>query len=84
MSKKTERMSEADKEIIRRLDAVLGVLLELSPADGKKWSVSKRIEFLGDRGYRSNEIGKIVGRSTAFVGVILNRYKRRTEGRHRR
>ncbi len=61
------------KDITRRLDAILSVLLESINEEGKKPSMTKRINLLHASGLRSSEIARILGKTQAYVNVILRR-----------
>jgi DNA-directed RNA polymerase specialized sigma24 family protein len=82
--KSTSEASEADKAIIKRLDTIIEVLLESMPADEKKMSVLRRVELLDDLGYRPVEIARILGKTTVFVGVMLNRLKKQSKKRKKK
>ena len=64
---------QEDREIIKRLDAILSVLLEMVPAEGKKMSTSRRIESLHNAGLRPSEIARVLARhpSTLVWNLIV-------------
>jgi hypothetical protein len=63
------------KEIVKRLDAILNVLLESSPAEGKKLPMSRRVQLLYQAGLRPSEIARILGKTPTYVTVELTRIK---------
>ena len=69
------------KDIIRRLDAVLAVLLESSSAEGKRIPMAKQVELLDRGGLRPAEIARILRKNRAYVNVELHRLRRSQERR---
>jgi len=66
--------NDADiKDVIKKLDAILAVLLESMTEDGKKASMTKRIRLLHTSGLRPSEIARILGKTSAYVNVVLGR-----------
>ncbi len=63
------------KEIVKRLDAILNVLLESSPAEGKKLPMSRRVQLLYQAGLRPSEIARILGKTPSYIAVELSRIK---------
>ena len=59
------------KDITKRLDAILAVLLESMNEDAKKASITKRIRLLHASGLRPSEIAHVLGKTTAYVSNIL-------------
>lgn len=82
MAKSSSQVSGPDKTILKRLDTIIAVLLEsVDTEDKKKISLLKRVEFLNELGYRPVEIARILGKTTIFVGVMLNRLKKQSKRR---
>jgi len=69
------------KDIVRRLDAVLAVLLETGSAEGKRIPVAKQVEVLDRAGLRPAEIARILRKNRAYVNVELHRLRRSQERR---
>jgi hypothetical protein len=63
------------KDITRRLDAMLNVLLESAHEDGGSISMAKRVEMLHTAGLRPSEIARILGKTATYVNVELTRIK---------
>jgi hypothetical protein len=72
------------REVTRRLDAVLSVLLETVQAEGKKLSLAKRVEILHTAGLRPSEIARILGKTATYVNVELTRIKSKARPRQRK
>jgi len=71
MIQEKKELSESE-EIVKRLDAILNVLLQQPTADGKKISMLSKVEILKRSGLRNVEIAKILGLKPVTVGVVLN------------
>lgn len=68
-----EPLTTADIEpIIQRLDAVIGLLARVQPRS-ERATLTERIHLLVDLGLDNTTIGRIVGRSGNYVGVIRRR-----------
>jgi hypothetical protein len=66
--------------IVKRLDAILAVLLDTPiPAEGKKLSMMKRIELLNTVGLRNVEIAEIMGLKPVTIGVVLNHLRKKAK-----
>ena len=78
MSSKENRETTA---VVRRLDAVLAVLLELIDEDTKKASITRRIKLLHLAGLKSSEIARIVGKTSVYVSVVIGRQSRSQKNR---
>jgi len=61
--------------VVKRLDAILNVLLSLPKPDGKTMSLLRRVEILSSSGFRNVEIANILGVSQVHVGVMINRLR---------
>jgi len=71
----------ADKrheEVIRRLDALINVLLETAGKNGIPVPMVTRIRILHESGMRPVEISKVLGKKMAYVTKELSRIKRRS------
>jgi len=65
------------KDVVRKLDAILAVLLESMVENGKKASVTKRIKLLHTSGLKPSEIASILGKTQVYVNVVLGRKTRK-------
>jgi hypothetical protein len=72
------------RDITRRLDAMLNVLLESVHEDGKSISMAKRVEMLHTAGLRPSEIARILGKTATYVNVELTRIKSKAQKAKRR
>jgi len=63
------------KDITKRLDAILNVLLESALVEGKKLSVARRVAILHGVGLKPSEIGQILRKTPAYVSVEIGRIK---------
>ena len=61
------------KDVLRKLDAILAVLLESIDEEEKKISMTKRINILHTSGLRPSEIARILGKTQTYVNVVLGR-----------
>jgi hypothetical protein len=59
-------------QVVKRLDAIINIILETTKLDGKRLSDAKRIELLHTAGLRPIEISRILGKSLSNVGVQLS------------
>lgn len=57
---------------MKRLDAIINVLLETARPKGKELKVTEKVKMLSDAGLRPIEIAKILGLSVGNVGVTLH------------
>jgi len=71
MSTKTTE-DESMLQVVKRLDAIINIILETTKLDGKRLSDAKRIELLHTAGLRPIEISRILGKSLSNVGVQLS------------
>ena len=62
--------------VLKRLDAIISVLLETSRPAGKEIQMSERIRILYNAGLRPIEIARILGISATNVNVRLNELRR--------
>jgi hypothetical protein len=74
------------RDIVKRLDVLLNVILSLPTSDGKQLPMLKRVELLSSARtnddqplLRNVEIAQILGVSPPFVGVMMNRLRKRTK-----
>jgi hypothetical protein len=65
------------EDLVKRLDAVINILLETARPEGKKIPAIKSIEILSRAGLRPVEISEILGLSTNYVNVALTSIRRR-------
>lgn len=64
------------RQLVKRLDALLNLLLETAGPKGEGLNVSKRIEILYKAGLRPVEISQILGITLSNVTVQLTRLRR--------
>lgn len=69
--------------VVRRLDAVLAVLLELIDEEGKKASITRRVKLLHLAGLKPSEIARIVGKTSVYVSVVIGRQSRAQKRRNK-
>ena len=63
--------------IVKRLDAILNVLLSTPTSEGKSFSMLRRVELLSASGLRNVEIAEILGATQVSVGVMINKLKKK-------
>lgn len=69
----------ADKrheEVIRRLDALINVLLETAGKNGIPVPMVKRIRILHESGMRPVDISKVLGKKMSYITKELSRIKK--------
>jgi hypothetical protein len=69
--------NESYKDLVKRLDAIINILLETFHPEGKEMPNIKKIEILHRVGLRPTEISKILGISEIYVNVGLTRIRKR-------
>lgn len=67
-----------NKEMLKRLDAIIFLLLEMKDKDGKA-SVKDKVKLLNDVGFGYNQIAKVLGKSPGNIAVQLNILKKEEE-----
>ena len=75
MSERRNREQET-WQIVKRLDAIIKILLETAELKGKPLAISERIEMLYAAGLRPVEISKILGKTTSHITAQLTRIRR--------
>jgi len=75
-----EKTTAVYRDLVKRLDTIINILLETARPNGKEIRISKRIEILRDAGLRPAEISKILGKSLSHVTkeLVLIRKKKRS------
>jgi len=68
-------MAKSDDEVIKRLDTIIGLLVENMLATGLI-SKGRAIEVLHYGGLGPSDIGKIVDQPTTSIGSVLSRQKK--------
>lgn len=63
-------------QLVKRLDAIINILLETAESGGKPLSISKRIELLDSAGLRPIEISKLIGKTLTYVTSELTRIRK--------
>jgi hypothetical protein len=69
------------REIVKRLDAIINILLETAEEKGKSLPVWKKIEMLHGVGLRPIEIAQILGITLSHVSADLYRKKKGNKAR---
>lgn len=72
----SSRQSEFPKEILRRLDTVIAVMLETGKRDGKPIPLAAKIRLLNQAGMRPIEISRILGRKPSHISKELTHLRR--------
>lgn len=62
--------------LMKRLDAMINVLLETARPSGKRISVIDKVRMLSDAGLRPIEIARILGISVTHVNVNLHELRK--------
>jgi len=75
VSERREREQET-WQIVKRLNAIINILLETAELEGKPLSISKRIEMLDAAGLRPIEISKILGKTLSYTTTQLTRIRK--------
>jgi len=75
-----EETDSDSSDIVKRLDAILAVLLDRPEfSEGKKLTMRKRVEILNAVGLRNIEIAKILGLKQTTVAVVLNYLRKKSK-----
>ena len=70
-------MSQENYVLMKRLDALINVLLETARPDGKELKVIEKIRILWNAGLRPIEIARILGISVNQVNVNLHALRKK-------
>jgi DNA-binding MarR family transcriptional regulator len=65
------------RQLVKRLDALINLLLETADPKGKGLAVSKKIEILDTAGLRPVEISQILGLTLSNVTTQLTRLRKK-------
>lgn len=68
-------ISDSNKEIVKRLDTIVYLLLEMKDKDGKM-QIKDKVRILNDAGLDYNQIAKILGKSPGNIAVQLTFLKK--------
>jgi hypothetical protein len=71
----SDKHNSETSAVVRRLDAVLAILLELIDEESKKASITRRITLLHLSGLKPSEIARIVGKTSVYVNVVIGRQR---------
>ena len=71
-------MDDETKEILKRLDTIVFLLLELKDRDGKML-LKEKIKLLSDAGLEYTQIAKVLGRDPGSVAVQLTMMKKESQ-----
>jgi hypothetical protein len=75
-----KRKEEPLDGVVRRLDVLIGLLIE-SRVDGPKSSTASKIYRLTDLGLSPAEVGSIIGKGSNYVGAVLGSRKKSSKGK---
>lgn len=70
------------ERVLRRLDVLIAILLEVGEKNGKPIPIGMRVRILSKAGMRPVEISRILGKSLSYVTkeqALLRKEKRRHE-----
>jgi len=67
---------DTNKEILRRLDTIVYLLLELKDSEGKM-ALKDKIKLLSDTGLNYTQIAESLGKSPGSVAVQLSNMKKK-------
>jgi|SRR3989338_5291762 len=73
-------ISDSNKEIVKRLDTIVYLLLEMKDKDGKM-QIKDKVRILNDAGLDYNQIAKILGKSPGNIAVQLTFLKKEETGK---
>ena len=68
-------ISDSNKEMVKRLDAIVALLLEIKDKDGKM-QIKEKVRILNDAGLDYNQIAKILNKSPGNIAVQLTFLKK--------
>jgi hypothetical protein len=66
--------------VVRRLDVIIGLLLDRATDQAGAPSITSKIYRLSDLGLSASEIANITRRGNNYVGAILGARKKQTKG----
>lgn len=67
LANKKSTKPEDLEQVLRRLDVLIAILLEIGEKKGKPITISTRVRILSQAGMRPVEISKILGKSLSYV-----------------
>jgi hypothetical protein len=70
------KISKEQEEIVKRLNAIIKILLETSRPEGKEIPMAQRIQILLEAGFRPVEISEIVGWSPTSVTSVITKFRK--------
>ncbi len=62
--------------VVRRLDILIGLLLDRTPEQSDGPSMTSKIYRLSDLGLSASEIASVTGKGTNYVGAVLGARKK--------
>lgn len=71
------------KEVLKRLNIIINLLLNQVEHPESQISMVERIRYLSSTGLPPAEIGRVVGKPTNYVGAVLSRAKKEEKGKRR-
>lgn len=69
-----------DKEILKRLDTIVFLLLELKDREGKM-PLKEKIRLLNDAGLDYNQIARVLGKNAGNIAVQLTMMKKESQNK---
>ena len=73
-------ISDSNREVVKRLDAIVALLLEIKDKDGKM-QIKDKVKILNDAGLDYNQIAKILNKSPGNIAVQLTFLKKEETGK---
>ena len=70
------REDEPTSRIVKRLDAILKLQLETGSVEGKRLSLSNKVDVLDSANFRPVEIAKLLGKTSKHITVELARIRK--------
>lgn len=74
--------NEDQEEVVKRLDAILSVLLETNRPGGKEIPMARRVKILYEAGLRPVEISRILGWGLSSITSEIARIRKSKKKKH--
>jgi len=71
---------DLNQEMLKRLDAIVFLLLEIKDKEGKM-SVKNKVKLLSEVGFGYSQIAKVLGKNPGNIAVQLNIIKKEEESK---
>jgi len=72
----SETADKRHEEVVRRLDALINILLETAGKNGTPVPMVTRIRILHESGMRPVEISKVLGKKIGYITKELSRIRK--------